>query len=185
MHPLLKFLIEIGPLVVFFWVNGKYGIFEATAAFMAATVISMAASWLMRRTIPIMLWVSGVVVLVFGGATILFENELFIKLKPTIIYLLFAGVLFFGLWRGQSYLKLVLDASFPQLQDEGWMRMTRRWAWFFLAMAALNEVIWRAVDTDTWVAAKLFLFLPLSMVFAIAQVPLIQRYQRADETRAE
>lgn len=182
MNPLVKFLIEIGPLVVFFWVNGKYGIFEATGAFMVATVLSMAASWLMRRSIPIMLWVSGAVVLVFGGATILLENELFIKLKPTIIYLLFAGGLFFGLWRGQSYLKLVLDASFPQLQDAGWAIMTRRWAWFFLAMAVLNEILWRSVDTDTWVAAKLFLFLPLSMVFAMAQIPLIQRYQQAEES---
>lgn len=185
MHPLVKFLVEIGPLVIFFWVNGKYGILHGTAAFMVATFAAMAFSWFTRKSIPIMLWVSGVVVLVFGGATLIFENELFIKLKPTIIYALFAGVLFFGLMRGQSYLKLVLDASFPALQDRGWMIMTRRWAWFFVAMAVLNEIIWRQFSTDTWVASKLFLFLPLSFVFAMAQVPLIQKYQAEGEAAQE
>lgn len=177
MQALRKFLIEVGPLVIFFWANSKYGIFPATAAFMAATVAAMAVSWFGSRAIPTMLWVSGVVVLIFGGATLIFANELFIKLKPTIIYGLFAGTLFTGLIRKRSYLKIALGASFPDLADEGWRIMTWRWAWFFTAMAVLNEVVWRSVSTDTWVSSKLFLFMPLSFVFALLQIPLIQRHQ--------
>ncbi|RMF10562.1 MAG: septation protein A [Alphaproteobacteria bacterium] len=177
MNALVKLLTEIGPLVIFFVVNGKWGIFPATAAFMVATLAAMIFTYVTRRKIPAMLWVSGAVVLVFGGATLYFENETFIKLKPTIIYGLFAGVLFFGLWRRQHYLKMVLDASFPPMAEKGWELMTRRWAWFFVASAALNEIIWRTQSTDTWVAAKLFLFLPLSFLFALAQYPLIVKYQ--------
>lgn len=184
MTALIKMLTEIGPLVIFFVVNGKWGIFPATAAFMVATLAAMIFTYATRRKIPAMLWVSGAVVGVFGGATLYFENETFIKLKPTIIYSLFAAVLFYGLWRGQHYVKMVLDSSFPPLADKGWEIMTRRWAWFFVASAVLNEVIWRTQSTDTWVSAKLFVFLPLSFLFAMAQYPLIVRYQ-LDETPEE
>lgn len=176
MQAVVKLLIELGPLVTFFVVNGKFGVFHGTAAFMVATVAAMIAAKLSSGRIPVMLWVSGVVVLVFGGATLIFENDLFIKLKPTIIYALFGGILFFGLWTGKPYLKTVMEASFPALSDTGWTIMTRRWAWFFVVMAVLNEIVWRLFSTDTWVASKLFLFMPLSFVFAILQVPLIQRH---------
>ncbi|RIK93624.1 MAG: septation protein A [Proteobacteria bacterium] len=177
MQALIKLLIELGPLVIFFVVNGKAGILVATAAFMAATVAAMVASYLLRHTVPVMLWVSAIVVTIFGGATLYFENETFIKLKPTIIYTLFAIILFYGLWTKRPYLRLILGESFPALSDKGWTILTQRWAWFFTALAVLNEIIWRTVSTDTWVAAKLFVFLPLSFVFAIAQVPLIERSQ--------
>lgn len=178
MQALIKLLIELGPLVIFFAVNGKAGILVATAAFMAATVAAMVASYLLRHTVPVMLWVSAIVVTIFGGATLYFENETFIKLKPTIIYTLFAIILFYGLWTKRPYLRLILGESFPALSDKGWTILTQRWAWFFTALAVLNEIIWRTVSTDTWVAAKLFVFLPLSFVFAIAQVPLIERSQK-------
>lgn len=178
MQALIKLLIELGPLVIFFVVNGKAGILVATAAFMAATVAAMVASYLLRHTVPVMLWVSAIVVTIFGGATLYFENETFIKLKPTIIYVLFAIILFYGLWTKRPYLRLILGESFPALSNEGWTTLTQRWAWFFTALAVLNEIIWRTVSTDTWVAAKLFVFLPLSFVFAIAQVPLIERSQK-------
>jgi intracellular septation protein len=178
MQALIKLLIELGPLVIFFVVNGKAGILVATAAFMAATVAAMVASYLLRHTVPVMLWVSAIVVTIFGGATLYFENETFIKLKPTIIYTLFAIILFYGLWTKRPYLRLILGESFPALSDKGWTILTQRWAWFFTALAVLNEIIWRTVSTDTWVAAKLFVFLPLSFVFAIAQVPLIERSQK-------
>ncbi|MEX1148287.1 MAG: septation protein A [Sphingomonadales bacterium] len=185
MTAFIKLLTEIGPLVVFFVVNGRWGIFAATAAFMVAMLAAMVFTWVTQRRIPTMLWVTGAVVAVFGGATLYFENETFIKLKPTIIYCLFAGVLFFGLWRGQYYVKLVMDASFPTLSDRGWHVMTSRWAWFFLACAILNEIVWRTQPTDTWVAAKLFVFMPLSFVFALAQYPVIVRHQIPDEETAE
>lgn len=185
MSALVKLLTEIGPLVIFFVVNGQWGIFPATGAFMVATAAAMIFTYVTRRRIPAMLWVSGVVVGVFGGATLYFENETFIKLKPTIIYGLFASVLLFGLWRRQHYLKMVLDSSFPPLADKGWEVMTRRWAWFFVASALLNEIIWRTQSTDTWVAAKLFVFLPLSFLFAMAQYPLIMKYQLEEEDGAD
>ena len=178
MQALIKLLIELGPLVIFFVINGKAGILVATAAFMAATVAAMVASYLLRHTVPVMLWVSAIVVTIFGGATLYFENETFIKLKPTIIYTLFAIILFYGLWTKRPYLRLILGDSFPALSNKGWTVLTQRWAWFFVVLAVLNEIVWRTVSTDTWVAAKLFVFLPLSFVFAIAQVPLIERSQK-------
>lgn len=185
MQALFKILIELGPLIVFFVANAQAGILIATAAFMAATVAALLASYMLRHSVPAMLWVSAVVVVVFGGATLYFEDELFIKLKPTIIYLAFALVLFFGMMTKRHYLRIVLSSSFPALHDDAWHVLTRRWAWFFLAMAALNEIVWRATSTDTWVAAKLFLFLPLSVIFAMAQVPLIERSQIKPDGAAE
>lgn len=176
MQALIKLLIELGPLVTFFAVNSKFGIFAGTAAFMVATVAAMIAARITDGRIPVMLWVSGAVVLLFGGATLIFENELFIKLKPTILYALFGGALFFGLMTGKPYLKIVMESSFPTLSDEGWTLMTRRWAWFFVAMAILNELVWRLTSTETWIASKIFLFLPLSFGFAMLQLPLIQRH---------
>lgn len=173
---MLKLLIELGPLIAFFWANSKFGVITATGIFMVATLIAMIASRISTGKIPVMLWVSGVVVLVFGGATVLFENELFIKLKPTIIYGLFGAVLFYGIATKRQLLKHVMGASFPELSDEGWRIMTQRWAWFFFVMALLNEIIWRSFSTDTWVASKLFFFMPLSLVFALFQFPLIQRH---------
>ena len=185
MRKFIKFLIEIGPLVVFFAVNGHWGVLPATAAFMGATVAAMIASFVLERHIPVMLWVSGAVVLVFGGATLYFHDATFIKLKPTIVYLLFSGGMFFGLLTGKSYLKIAMEAAFPPLEDEGWRLMTIRWAWFFLAMAVMNEVVWRNFSTSFWISFKLFGVLPLSFIFASLQMPLINRYMIDEEPAAE
>ena len=176
MQAFIKILIELGPLVTFFVVNGQAGILAATAAFMVATVVAMVSSYLFRHTVPVMLWVSAIVVTIFGGATLYFEDDTFIKVKPTIIYTLFALILFYGLMTKRPYLRLVMGDSFPALTSKGWTQLTRRWAWFFAVLAVLNEIVWRNLSTDDWVAAKLFVFLPISFLFAMAQVPLIERH---------
>jgi intracellular septation protein len=174
-NPFLKLALEIGPLVVFFLANGRAGIFVATALFMGAVLVSLVASYALTRHLPIMPIVTAVVVLIFGGLTLLLQDDHFIKLKPTIVNLLFAGALFGGLLLNKPLLKIVLDAVFD-LTDEGWRKLTLRWALFFLFLAALNEVVWRNFSTDTWVSFKVFGVMPLTFVFALAQVPLLQRY---------
>ena len=173
----VKLGIEMGPLILFFVVNGMYGIFAATGAFMVAIVTSMVFSWRLRGHIPPMLWFTGAVVMIFGGLTLYLADETFIKLKPTIIYSVFAGILFFGLARGRSYLKVVMEAGFPPLLDEGWLKMARNWALFFAAAAIVNEIVWRNFSTDFWVSFKLFGFLPLTFLFAIVQIPVIMKHQ--------
>jgi intracellular septation protein len=170
MKKLVKFLIEVGPLVIFFAVTGHFGILPATGAFMAATIAAMIASYIMERHIPVMLWVSGIVVMIFGGATLYFHDKTFIKIKPTIVYALFSVAMFWGLATGKSYLKIAMEAAFPPLTDEGWRVMTYRWAWFFVAMAIMNEYVWRNYNDDQWAAFKLFGAMPLSFVFAAFQI---------------
>ena len=174
-HPVLKLALELGPLVVFFVANSRGGLFVGTGAFMAATVIALAVSWALTRRIPIMPLVSGAVVLVFGGLTLALQDELFIKLKPTIVNLLFAGALFGGVAFGKPLLAIVFDQAFD-LTHEGWMKLSTRWAWFFVFLAALNEVVWRTQTTDFWVAFKVWGIMPITMIFALAQAPLLQRY---------
>ena len=175
LNPLLKLVLELGPLVVFFFANQRAGIFNATAIFMAAVLISLAVSWVLTRHLPIMPMVSGVVVLVFGGLTIWLQDELFIKLKPTIVNTLFGATLLIGLRFGKPLLPVVLDAVF-QLDDEGWRKLTFRWGIFFFVLAILNEVIWRSFSTDFWVSFKVFGIMPLTVLFTLMQMPLIQRH---------
>lgn len=170
-----KLALDLGPLLLFFFVNGRWGIFAATGAFMAATLVSIAVTYAIVRRVPMMPLVSAVVVMIFGGLTLYLQDEVFIKLKPTIIYSLFAVVLLGGLLMRRPLLALVLDSVF-QLTEEGWKKLTLRWGLFFVAMAILNEIVWRSVSTDTWVAFKTFGFLPLTIVFALAQTPLMMRH---------
>jgi intracellular septation protein len=174
-HPLFKLVTELGPLLVFFVANARYHLFVATGAFMVAIVVAMIASYVVTRHVPLMALVTGVVVLVFGTLTLVLHDETFIKVKPTIIYALFAGVLGGGLLLGRSFIALLFDQMF-NLTPQGWRILTFRWALFFLAMAVLNEVIWRTQTTDIWVAFKAFGVIPLTMGFAIAQMPLVKRY---------
>ncbi|MCW8915333.1 MAG: septation protein A [Magnetovibrio sp.] len=176
----LKFILEIGPLLLFFVVNAKMGIFAATGTFMVAIVASLAFSYIKLKHIPTLPLVTGVVVLIFGGLTIYLEDEMFIKLKPTIVNTLFACVLFGGLAFGKSYLKSVLDTALA-LDDEGWRKLTWRWAFFFLVLAAINEVVWRTQTTDFWVNFKVFAIMPLTIAFSLTQLPLIFRHQLDDE----
>lgn len=172
---LAKFLVEIGPLVVFFIVNSRAGIFWGTGCFVVATVISLAVSRMMFGRIPVMPLVSGIFVLVFGTLTLWLQDELFIKLKPTIVNGIFATVLFGGLLYGKSLLKYLFGDVFA-LTEEGWQKLTFRWACFFVFLAILNEVAWRMLSTDSWVSFKVFGVMPITMAFAIAQVGLLQRY---------
>ena len=174
-HPLFKLATEIGPLLVFFVVNAKFNLFAATAAFMVAIVAAMIASYVVTRHVPIMALVTGVVVLVFGTLTLVLHDETFIKVKPTIIYGLFAAVLLGGLLFGRSFIAIMFDQVF-NLTPQGWRILTMRWALFFLGLAVLNEVIWRTQSTDFWVAFKAFGIIPLTMIFAIIQMPLTRRY---------
>jgi len=180
-HPLFKLATELGPLLVFFAANAKFNLFVATGAFMVAIVAAVIASYVVVRHVPLMALVTAVIVLVFGGLTLVLHDETFIKIKPTIIYALFAATLFVGVMMGRSFIAILFDQVF-NLTPEGWRLLTIRWAIFFAFMAVLNEVIWRTQSTDFWVAFKAFGAVPLTAVFAMAQMPLVKRYQIEDAT---
>jgi intracellular septation protein len=171
----LKLVLEVGPLILFFIANARFGIFAGTAAFMAAFLAAFAVSWALTRHVPLMAMISGGIVLVFGGLTLILQDDTFIKLKPTIIYLLFGGVLLGGLALGKPLLSVVFDSVF-NLTEPGWRTLTLRWALFFLALAALNEIVWRTQTTDVWVSFKVFGVVPLTFVFAALQYPLLTRH---------
>ena len=174
-HPVFKLATELGPLIVFFVANAKFNLFVATGAFMVAIVAAMIASYVVVRHVPMMAIVTAVIVLVFGTLTLVLHDETFIKVKPTIIYGLFAAILGGGLLFGRSFIAILFNQMF-NLTPKGWRILTMRWALFFLGMAVLNEVIWRTQSTDFWVAFKAFGAVPITMVFAISQMPLIKRY---------
>jgi intracellular septation protein len=175
--------LEIGPLVLFFAVNWKAGIFWATGVFIPATLIAVAVSWWLLRTTPVMPLVTAVFVTVFGGLTLWLQDDTFIKMKPTIVNLLFAAMLLVGIYYRRAFLKYAFGSVF-RMTEEGWRICTLRWAAFFVLLAVLNEIIWRNFSTDTWVSFKVFGIMPLTMVFAAAQLPLIKKYG-LDEEEAE
>jgi intracellular septation protein len=183
LNPLLKLALDIGPLILFFAANARFGIFAATGAFMAAVVAALLVSYVMIRQWPIMPVVTAIVVLVFGGLTLALHDDTFIKLKPTIIYTLFGGILLGGYILEKPFLATLFD-SMLHLTAEGWRKLTLRWALFFFVMAVLNEVVWRTQTTDFWVNFKLFGFVPLTFLFAVLQAPLMARHA-AEPTSAE
>jgi intracellular septation protein len=183
-NPLLKLSLELGPLILFFLANARWGIFIATGVFMVAVVAALIASYKLLHRVPIMTVVSAVVVVVFGGLTLLLQNDVFIKVKPTIIYLLFCAVLLGGLAMGKPLLALVFDSVFD-LTPEGWRKLTWRWALFFLALAVLNEIVWRTQTTDAWIAFKVFGVVPLTFLFMASQYPLLTRYDAKPKAEAE
>jgi intracellular septation protein len=177
-----KLAIDLGPLLVFFLVNGfapvpdVLKIFYATGAFMAAMIVAMVISQIRYRHISPMLLFSGVMVMVLGGITLWLHNETFIKLKPTIYYLVAAGLLTFGVVTRRNLLETVLGSAYPGLSDRGWQLLTRNWILFFVAMALVNEAVWRNSSTDFWVGFKLWGALPATFIFALANVPMLMRH---------
>lgn len=184
MPPLLKIVVEIGPLVAFFLTNAKAGIFWGTGVYMVAAAISLSIAWVMTRRIAIVPVVTLVFVLAFGALTLLLHDETFIKMKVTVVNALFGAILGGGLLAGRSLLKPVFGEAMA-LDEEGWRKLTLRWSLFFFAVAGLNEAVWRSVDTDTWVSFKVFVLLPLSFVFALAQFPLMRRHGLTQEEGSE
>ena len=171
-----RLMIDLGPLLVFFVVNAWLGIFAATAAFMAAITAAMLLSKLKYRHISPLLWFSAAMVLVLGGLTLWLQNETFIKIKPTIYYLLVASLLGFGLATRRNLLKMVLGTAYPGLSERGWQLLSRNWAVFFAVMAGVNEGVWRSTSTEFWIGFKLWGFLPATFIFAIANVPMLMRH---------
>jgi intracellular septation protein len=174
-NPFVKLALEFAPLALFFIANGRVGIFAATGVFMAAIVVSLALSYVLTRKLPVMALISAAVVLVFGGLTLILHDDLFIKMKPTIVNTLFGTVLLGGLAFGKPLLPLVLDQVLT-LTHDGWRKLTLRWAIFFFVLAILNEIVWRNFSTDTWVDFKVFGTMPLTLLFALSQTPLILRH---------
>jgi intracellular septation protein len=195
LNPLVKLALDMGPLILFFFANArpalfmpfvgpflpaavageKAGIFVATAVFMVAILVALVVSYALTRHLPVMALVTAVIVVVFGSLTLVLHDDTFIKMKPTIIYVLFGVLLLGGLWFNKSLLAVVFDSVFD-LTEEGWRKLTLRWALFFLALAVLNEAIWRTQSTDFWVNFKVFGVVPITFVFAALQYPLLQKY---------
>lgn len=182
--PGLKLLIELGPLVAFFITQRKWDIFWATGVFMVAISISLVASRRLERRWPTMPLVTAVFVLILGGLTLYLQDATFIKLKPTIVNLLFAGILLGGLAAGRLFLKVVFEGAF-QLEDLGWRVLTVRFGVFFVFLAGLNEVVWRNFSEDAWVNFKVFGIMPLTLVFMLAQAKLLERHAIEPEVEAQ
>lgn len=173
--------VDYGPLAVFFASYFIWGLLPATAALMGATAVALVLSLAIRRKVPLMPLVTAAIVGVFGGLSLWFEDETFIKLKPTIVFGLFAAVLLGGLGFGRLLLKPLLGAALPPMADAGWRQLTLRYGLFFIAMAVLNEAVWRTQSTDFWVTFKVFGIIGLTLAFGVAQVPLISRHKLPEE----
>ena len=181
LKPGLKLLLEMGPLVLFFLVYTRFGIFAGTGALMVATIVALAVTYALTKHLPVMPMVTAAMVIVFGGATLLLHDATFVKMKATIVYLLFAAALLGGLVFGKALLSVAFD-SVMNLTEEGWRKLTLRWGLFFVAMAAVNEFVWRTQPEDFWVKFKVFGFVPLTILFAISQTPLMLKHElKGDE----
>ena len=180
--PQFRLALDYGPLLVFFLVNflgrgpALARVVEATVAFMAAMVVAIVVSLVKTRRVSPMLLISGVLVVVFGGLTVYFHDDRFIKMKPTLVYAIFAAVLGFGMATGRPLLQSLLETAYPGLDAVGWRKLTRNWTVFFVAMAVLNEAVWRNSSTDFWVGFKLWGVIPLTLLFAVANVPMLMRH---------
>ncbi|WP_333572382.1 septation protein IspZ [Sphingomonas sp.] len=174
--------LDYGPLIVFFAVNSfapgiqLQRIMTATLAFMIAMALAIAISWWKTRHVSPMLWITGVLVLVFGGLTLYFHDQTFIQIKPTIVYAMFAVILGYGLVADKPLLETMLGSAYPGLSARGWRLLTINWSLFFVAMAVLNEVMRHMLDWDRWVTFKTWVVIPLTLVFAIANVPMLLRH---------
>lgn len=191
----LKLVLELGPLITFFLINSRaeaWGfadwqvfagfdeatvpIMAATAAFMVATTVALTVSLIAYGRVPVMPLISGVIVILFGGLTLYLQNDVFIKMKPTIVNVIFATALLGGLFVFRKPLLGIVFDGVVRLDTEGWWKLSFRWGLFFLFLAVVNEVVWRNFSTDFWVAFKVFGTMPLTVLFTLSQLPLIQRH---------
>lgn len=175
MSPKLRFTLDMGPLLVFFIAYKFHGMMAATAALIVFTCISLAITYALEKRISPMPLISGIAVSVMGGISLWLNDPYFIKIKPTLVNLLFAALLLGGLAFRKPTLKYVLESA-VQLKDEGWIILTRRWGLFFIFLAGLNEFIWRTYSEEFWVNFKVFGMFTLTMAFMLAQIPLMQKY---------
>lgn len=194
----LNLVVDYGPLLVFFltyrWYkpdsdSSQFGeifaVTRGTLAFMVAAVIALVVSKLRLGRVSPMLWLSTLLIVGFGGLTVFLGDPFWVQVKPTAVYLLFSAALFIGLWRGKSLLRILLEAAFEGLSDEGWRLLSRNWAWFFLVLAGLNETLRMTLSFESWLAAKLWVFLPLSFLFTFVQIPMLLRHGLAEEDKTE
>ena len=172
----MRLLLDVGPLVLFFIANAKFGIFAATGAFIVAILVAMMISLALTRRVTALQMFSAVMVVVMGGLTLYFHNETFIKIKPTIYYTFVAAILAYGYFAGKPILKSVLGSAYPGLDASGWAKLTRNWTLFFLVMAVVNEAVWRNSSTEFWIGFKLWGAMPATLLFAIANVPMLMRH---------
>ena len=189
----LNLAVDYGPVIVFFLVYRLFSpqdredsvgevlaVIRATASFMVAAIIALGVSrWKLGRISP-MLWLSTLLIVGFGSVTIFLQDPLYIQLKPTVIYLLFGALLMIGVARGKALLKYLLEAAFEGLNEQGWMKLSRNWGLFFFALAVLNEVLRHTLSFGDWIAAKLWVFLPLTFLFTFVQIPMLLRHGLAE-----
>lgn len=194
----INILVDYGPLAVFFLVyrhfapadredavGEVFAVVRGTGAFILAAMVALGVSkWRLGRISP-MLWLSTVLIVGFGSLTIFLHDAFYVQIKPTVIYLLFAGALLVGIWRGKALLKVLLDAAFEGLSDEGWMKLSRNWGWFFLFLAVLNEVLRIQLSFGDWLVAKLWVFIPLSFLFTFTQIPMLLKHGLGEEGETE
>lgn len=191
-HPALKLALELGPVLAFFVAYGRMkdqtftilgsdysGFIVVTALFIPVLIATTGILWALTGKLSKMQVATVVLVVIFGGLSVWLKDERFFKMKPTMIYLLFAAILGFGLWRGQSYLRLVMEEALP-MQAEGWMILTRRVTWFFLGLAIANEAIWRTMSTESWVTFKTFGLTAALFAFFMTQGKLMEKYGTKD-----
>ena len=180
MNSFIKLFIDIGPLAVFFIYYKVSGdLIDAILPLMLATIISVVISYILEKRIPIMPTLGAGIVVIFGGLTIIFDNKIFIFMKPTIINIIFAAILYGGIILKKPLLKYLLGSAL-KLEEEGWSILTQRWIAFFIALAVLNEIVWRTMSEEFWVSFKVFGILPITFIFTMTQFPLIKKYQVED-----
>jgi intracellular septation protein len=172
----MRLLLDVGPLLLFFAANAKFGIFAATGVFIVAIIVAMMVSLVLTRHVTALQLFSAVMVVVMGGLTLYFHNETFIKIKPTIYYAFVAVVLGYGFFANKPVLKSVLGSAYPGLDATGWAKLTRNWALFFVAMGIANEAVWRTQTTEFWISYKLWGAMPATLLFAFANVPMLMRH---------
>jgi intracellular septation protein len=184
MNPQLrKLALDLGPLLIFFAAFKYLGIFAATAAFMVAVIVALAIGYAFERKLSPMPIFTAVLVVVFGGLTLYLQDDVFIKMKPSVLYAFFGVLLLGGLRFNRLFIKYVFAQAF-ELNELGWKKLTIRWGTFFLALALLNEIVWRSTSTETWVAFKVWGIIPLLFLFALAQTRLVMKHQQPDKDKS-